>query len=277
MRVSKRACIAFTMLSILAVSAAAGDEPKAPEGLNIGRGRRAAAEATAALAAGRAARAAEAKAAAGREAAEKAEPVASPASEPAKAAAKGPSAAETVAAIRASLSGGKNSGAILALSAVDERGDAEKDYVDIVRADLGLFADRLVIGITFASFPAKIPFDSKTLEDNAQEYEWSCAIDVEGDGRDDYFVSLFSFKDPKAGPSEAAVTARCKANLWKATETGAEMVEADVVAEASGSAIYFTLADGKAFPLNLVTKNTKFTVKTYYDGGRGGTEDSLRF
>jgi len=277
MRVSNRACIALVMLSILSSAASAGDAAKAPEGLNIGRGRRAAVEATAALAAGRAARSAEAKAEAERAAAKKAEPGTSSAAEPTKAAAKGPSAAETVAALRASSSGGKATGALLVRSAVDERGDAEKEYLDIVRADLGLFADRLVIGISFASFPAKIPFDSKALEADAQEYEWSCALDIEGDGKDDYFISLFSFKDPKAGPSEAAVTARCKANLWKATETGAEMVEADVGAEASDSAIYFTLADGRAFPLRLVTKSTKFTAKTYYDGGKGGTEDYLAF
>ena len=197
-----------------------------------------------------------------------------PAAEDAKTTAQGRSAATVIAEIHAA-SKNKTAKAILTRNAVDKQGDGAKDFLDITRSDLALFPDQLIVGITCASFPGKLLFNSPNLEDDMLEYEWSCAIDLDGDGKDDYLLSLSSFKVAKSKPIEATITLYCQTSLWKLTEKGGSLVEASTAAETAGSAVFITLDDGPDFPLKQMTAKTKFTVKTFYDDGKGGSEDSL--
>jgi hypothetical protein len=249
-------------------SAPTKNEPMAVStgGLNIGRDLRPAVEATEALRAER-------------EAAAKKNPVASPkkpaAVSDSRTEAQARSAASAIADIHGPAKGGRGAAALLTRSAVDERGDAGKEYLDITRADVALFADQLVVGISFVSFPGMLLFNAPDLEENMLEYEWSCAIDLEGEGTDEYLLSLSAFKAPGSRPVEASVTLFCQTSLWKLSASGGESVEAKAGAEIAGSALFLTLADGAGLPLKKMTSKTRFTVKTYRDEGKGGTEDSL--
>lgn len=192
------------------------------------------------------------------------------------------SALSTMEDIRATKSGSKaaasgaGAGAGLSRSGEDAPGDARPDFIDITRADVKLFPDMLIVGISFAAFPGKLLFNNPNLEENAVEYEWSCRIDLEGDGRPDYSISMSAFKAPGAKPVEASVTLFCQADLWKLSGSGGESVEARVKAETEGSALFLTLYDSAALPLKRLGARTKFTVGAYHDNGKGGVEDDLR-
>jgi hypothetical protein len=165
--------------------------------------------------------------------------------------------------------------AVTSRSAEDTVGDVECGFIDITRADVRLFPETLVVGVSYAAFPGKLLFNNPNLDENMLEYEWSCAVDLEGDGVDDYSLSMSAFKAPGAKPLEAPVTLSCQANLWKLSASGGEAVDARVRTEISGSALFLALSDSAALPLKQITAKTKFTVGSYYDAGKGAIEDRL--
>jgi hypothetical protein len=163
----------------------------------------------------------------------------------------------------------------LSLSAKDELGDVEVKAVDIAGADIRLFPERLVCGISFAAFDGKLPLNSKKLEDNAMEYDCSVVIDMDGRGKNVYTLSLTWFKEPNSQPIDARLLEVCSPGLWKTSSSGASIVETEVTATSSGSFLFLVLEDSAAFPLKRLTEKTRFSVTTYYDQGSGPMEDSL--
>jgi hypothetical protein len=173
------------------------------------------------------------------------------------------------------MHGAGGAAATLSRGGGDAVGDAGVDFIDISRADVRLYPDMLAVGISYVAFPGKLLFNNPNLKENGLEYEWSCDIDLEGDGKPDYSISMSSFKAPGAQPIEASVTLFCQADLWKLTASGGEAVEGKVKVETDGSALFFSLADGEALPLSRITRKTKFTVNGYYGNGKNVVMDSL--
>jgi hypothetical protein len=177
------------------------------------------------------------------------------------------------------MHGAEGAAATLTRGAADAIGDAAgdgADYIDISRADVRLYPDMLAVGISCVAFPGKLLFNSPDLKENALEYEWAVDIDLEGDGRADFSVSMSSFKAPDAQPVEASVTLFCQADLWKLTSSGGEVAKGRVKVETDGSALFFSLEDGPALPLKKITGKTKFSVTAYHNTGKSVVRDSLK-
>jgi hypothetical protein len=187
------------------------------------------------------------------------------------------SSASVMAEIRRDEAGGvaPRTGAVLSRGGEDEIGDVATDFIDISRVDISLFPEALIVGISYAAFPGKLIFNNPNLDQDSLEYEWACDIDVEGDGKADFSLSMSSFKAPGAFPVEASVTLFCQADLWKLSRSGGTATETPVKVETAGSGVYLTLGDGRDLPLKKLTSKSTFTVRTYYDDGRSVAEDSL--
>lgn len=181
-----------------------------------------------------------------------------------------------IADLRSGRSGG-SAKPRLSPSAEDELGDVEFGFIDIARADLRVFADMLVCGVSFAESPEKLAFNARSLPADTMEYDWSFMIDLDGDGTDDYSLSLTAFKGRGAKPMTGNPAEVCQSGLWKLEGSSASQVEAEAWIESSGSALFFALADSAELPLKKIGPRSRFSVTSYYDPGPGGVMDSLGF
>jgi len=185
-------------------------------------------------------------------------------------------AAVAVAAAIEDLRAGRPSGgARLTRREKGEAGNVPMKAIDIVGADLRVFPDMLVCGISFAAFNGKIPLNGTKLAANTMEYDCSLVIDLDGDGKKVYALGLSWFKAPNSKPLDAPVAETCPAGLWKYEGSGASKVQAEVSASIAGSLLVFVIEDSPAFPLKKLTERTSYTVTTYYDQGAGPMEDSI--
>ncbi|MDP3178667.1 MAG: hypothetical protein Q8M76_12250, partial [Spirochaetaceae bacterium] len=190
-----------------------------------------------------------------------------------------PAAASGAGAVTAVVddmrNGAATGSAILALKKKGKAGDVAVKAVDIVGADLRLFPDMLVCGISFADATGLVTLNKAAVAGKALEYECSVVIDLDGNGQTFYSLSLTWYKEPKASPFEASPAEDCATEVWKASSAGYSPVKAAVAASWSSPFLVFVLRDSKDLPLKRITDRSRFSVKAYYDDGNEGMEDVL--
>lgn len=104
------------------------------------------------------------------------------------------------------LAGKPTSAALHTWQGEAEAGDVGNGAVDITGADCRLFPDKLVCGVSFAAADAELIFNGPKVDADSMEYECSIVIDVNGNGKTVYTLSLDWFKQAKAAPLSASLS-----------------------------------------------------------------------
>jgi hypothetical protein len=158
----------------------------------------------------------------------------------------------------------------------DTAGDVENKLVDLTSAEVELFEGSAVFSVAYAAFPDKIMFNSPDLQSENLEYSWSVEIDIEGDGADDYSVSIDWFKSQESNPFVASVMEYVQKGVWKIRADIVELTDIPVAVDKQGNTLIFKLDLTSGHPLSRLSERSKLSFSGYYNNGRNVDWDTLR-
>lgn len=159
----------------------------------------------------------------------------------------------------------------------DEKGDIPYGFMDITEASVLVFEHELAFVVTFAALPSKLIFNNPNLKRMSLEYSWSVEIDQEGDGQNDFSLSIDRYKMSDDSPVEAPVMNYVQTGVWKIDqEGGGTMTEIPLLVDWKGNTVIFRVRKNEEALFGQVTENSKISFSTYYDDGRTVHRDSLK-
>ncbi|HPG39213.1 MAG TPA: hypothetical protein PLP19_03925 [bacterium] len=155
----------------------------------------------------------------------------------------------------------------------DTMGDVKYKFVDILAGSITKKEQNIIFILECMELPFKFSFNSPALEENAMEYEWAVYLDIDGNGREDYSVSLCSFKFPGAKPVTTVLLDQAQASFWKLSGSGGETVDLQIEAFQSNDSIVFVVP---AYPyLNKIRNQAKFRFSASYNNGKDSVYDNM--
>ncbi len=124
----------------------------------------------------------------------------------------------------------------------------------------------LVVTLGLKSMQKTFVFNSAEVPKDELEYDWSANFDIDGDGNDDYSVSLSHFKMGGGKKEETTLLKACQASLWALTEDGGEVLDLDVEARVDKDSIILRVP-GYAEAFEFEKDSTVNFAAIYYLGG----------
>ncbi len=171
---------------------------------------------------------------------------------------------------------GKTAGfPVKTMSFQDRTGDVENKLVDLTSAEVEFFDGWAVFSVVYAAFPDKIMLNSPDLHNENLEYSWSVEIDIEGDGTDDYSVSIDWFKPQGSSPFEAPVMEYVQKGVWKIRADIVELTDIPVEVDKQGNTLIFKLDLTSGPPFSRLSERSKLSFSGYYNNGKHVDWDTL--
>ncbi len=161
------------------------------------------------------------------------------------------------------------------MSFQDRKGDVKNRLVDLTSAEAEFFDGLAVFSVDYAAFPDKIMFNSPDLNNESLEYSWSVEIHIEGDGTDDYSVSIDWFKSQGSKPFEAPVMEYVQKGVWKIRADIVELTDIPVEIDKQGNTLIFKLDLSSGPPLSKLSEKSKLSFSGYYNNGKSVDWDTL--
>ena len=162
------------------------------------------------------------------------------------------------------------------MSFQDRTGDVENKLVDLSSARAELYDRSAVFFVEYASFPDRVMFNSPDLQLENLEYSWSVEIDIEGDGIDDYSVSIDWFKSQSAKPFVASVMEYGQKGVWKISADIVELTDIPVEVDKQGDTLIFILDHPSGSMLSKMSERSRLSFSGYYNNGRHVAWDTLK-
>jgi len=155
----------------------------------------------------------------------------------------------------------------------DPMGDVKIKFIDLIAGSVTQKEQNIIFVLECMELPFKFSFNNPDLEDNAMEYEWAVYMDIDGNGREDYSVSLCSFKFPGVQPMATVLLNQAQANFWKLSASGGETVDLEIEAFQSNDSIVLVVP---AYPyLNKIRSQAKFRFSAFYNNGKMSISDKM--
>ena len=171
---------------------------------------------------------------------------------------------------------GKTAGfPVKTMSFQDRTGDVKNLLVDLTSAEVELSNGSAVFSVNYAAFPDRIMFNSPDLHNENLEYSWSVEIDIEGDGTDDYSVSIDWFKLQGSKPFEAPVMEYVQKGVWKIRADIVELTDIPVEVDKQGNTLIFKLDLTSGPELSKLSERSKLSFSGYYNNGKHVDWDTL--
>jgi hypothetical protein len=158
----------------------------------------------------------------------------------------------------------------------DRIGDVENLLVDLTSAEVKLYDGLAVFSLTLAGFPDNITFNSPDLQRDDLEYSWSVEIDIEGDGTDDYSVSIDWFKLEDLKPFKAHVMENVQKGVWRIQTDIVELTDIPVNVEKKGNTLIFKLDWTSGSPFSKLSEESDLSFSCYYNNGNRVQWDTLK-
>lgn len=155
----------------------------------------------------------------------------------------------------------------------DPIGDVKVKFIDIIAGSVTKKEQNIIFVLECMELPFKFSFHNPALQDNAMEYEWAVYMDIDGNGREDYCVSLCSFKFPGAQPMATVLLNQAQASFWKLSASGGESVDLEIKAFQSNDSISLVVP---TYPyLNKIRGQAKFRFSALYNNGTDSFKDEM--
>jgi hypothetical protein len=145
-------------------------------------------------------------------------------------------------------------------------GNSPYPFSELATASLADEDGDLVATFGLKGMQKTFVFNSPDVPANELEYDWSANIDVDGDGEDDYSLSLTHFKAEGGKRQELSLAKGCQANLWKLDGSGGEVTDVEVDARIEKNSLVLT-AYGYQDAFELEKGSTVNFMAVYYLGG----------
>ena len=120
-------------------------------------------------------------------------------------------------------------------------GNSPYPFAELTEVSLKDEDGDLVATFGLKGLQKNLVFNSPKVPDDYMEYEWAAALDVDGDGTNDYSLSLSHFKPAGSEKKELSVSRGCQADLWALEGNGASSVDIDIVARIDKNSIILTV------------------------------------
>ena len=157
----------------------------------------------------------------------------------------------------------------------DPKGDVDLSFADIISARVRMYGNAIEFSISFDSIPEKLIFNDPRVKSDNLEYSWGLEVDLQGDGRSDYAISVDSFKFGDTSPIESTLLKYTQKSVWELTADGGNLTEVPLLVDKRGNTLVFLLQDNSTLPLSAFTAASRYRFKSYVNEGESTYSDSL--
>lgn len=146
----------------------------------------------------------------------------------------------------------------------DQLGDVANSFIDITGGMIEQKeAGSLYCEISLAEIPPTLLFNSAEIEENAVEYDWAFNIDLDGNGENDYSISLNNFKLDGSQEAHLSIAKGCARQLYKISGQSASTVgDVEIQVKQKKNTLQIAL---NQIPDDLIlTNNSKISIRSEY-------------
>lgn len=155
----------------------------------------------------------------------------------------------------------------------DPVGDAKPSFIDLEKASILKEGDGLAIRIRLAHLSDRLIFNQPKVSDDVLEYDWSCYVDLDGDGEDDFSLGFSNYKFAGNKTVRGEIVDHAQLSLWKLEGDGATQVDVSLRGERKGNELVVRVPKGSF--VSRIEKKTQFHFQTFYNDGSNTSEDRM--
>jgi hypothetical protein len=153
--------------------------------------------------------------------------------------------------------------------------DVEAGYIDIMEAQVTYDDFYVTAQITMRELPSELTFNSKTLEPNYMEYEWSVRFDTDMDSNEDYRLSLTHVKWEGNAETQSEISEVAQAQLWKVEGDSSSALSIPVNVLVQGNSIILSFERTGEADASVIGDDSAVTFYAYHYNGVLNMSDEL--
>ncbi len=152
----------------------------------------------------------------------------------------------------------------------DVSNDSSQEFVDLTKLKLIIGEDCIGTSISVSNLPATLTFNHSSLPDNYQNYVWSVAFDMDGDGSfstGDLKMSVQKFKRSGSVQDNSDILSATQEDLSERTSSNSSSLVTLITASISGNTFNLSVPKSAHSSLSAITTSTKVQFEAKFNDG----------